>query len=47
MQSDDEKYMKLASSAEVAKACHNRSIEIDPEFLRDEAKEVLKNWKEA
>lgn len=36
----------LASSEDVASACHNRTIEIVPEFLRSEAKEVLDEWKE-
>lgn len=36
----------LASSEDVASACHNRTIEIAPEVLRGEAKEVLNKWKE-
>ena len=36
----------LASSEDVANACHNRTIEIVPEFMRSEAKEVLNKWKE-
>lgn len=36
----------LASASEIAKSCCNRIIEITPGVLRDEAKEVLKQWKE-
>lgn len=36
----------LASSEDVADACHNRTIEIVPEVLRSEAKQVLDEWKE-
>lgn len=35
----------LAKSNDVAEACHNRKIEIVPEFQRSEAVKVLKNWK--
>lgn len=36
----------LAGSEDIARACHNRTIEIVPEFMRSEAKEVLNKWKE-
>ncbi len=35
----------LASSEDIANACRNRTIEIVPEVLRSEAKEVLDKWK--
>ncbi len=36
----------LVNSEDVANACRNRTIEIVPEVLHDEAKQVLNKWKE-
>ena len=35
----------LAKSSDVAEVCNNRKIEIVPEFQREEAVKVLKEWK--